>query len=582
MSRGLTAVGVVSGWVALSLAAACRADDAPPPKKVALLVGVNQYLKPGFRALRFAEADVTAVGAELKKLGFEVTLLLGSGQGEQQATKANIEAAARNMVAPLGERDIALVMLSGHGQQLHPDPNADPNNTDFDKFQSFYCPYDAVVNHPETQVSLSQLVDEILAPNVGRRLLIVDACRDVPTDRSRGRNTKGIEGRVVTLPEDTAIFFSCRAGQVSFENDDLGHGLFTYCLLEGLRGAAVSPEGELPWSSLVAHVDRRMQQPDVVKYMRGGVRQVPIPAGALSYTVLGKLEVRSPAGQPAVPTPTPTPTPGTSGQPDGELEGKQAGEVRSFTDLGVKFCWCPAGSFTMGSPASEERRLDNEAQVPVTLSSGFWLGQTEVTQGLWESVMGTTPWSGNSYVKEGASYPATYVSHGLGSDGTVQPDSATEFCRKLTARERAAGRLPSGWSYQLPTEAQWEYACRAGTTGPYNGDGTGVLSDYAWYEKNAWDIGEMYAHLVGQKKPNRWGLLDMHGNVLEWCQDWYGEKLPGGRDPLVSSGGSLRVVRGGCWSISARFCRSAYRAWFVPSDRSSGLGFRLALSPSGE
>jgi hypothetical protein len=155
MSGGLPAVWVVTGWVALSLAAACRADDAPPPKKVALLVGVNQYLKPGFGPLRFAEADVTAVGAELKKLGFEVTLLLGSGRGEQQATKANIEAAARNMVAPLGERDIALVMLSGHGQQLHPDPNADPNNTDFDKFQSFYCPSDAGVERDDREAQRS-------------------------------------------------------------------------------------------------------------------------------------------------------------------------------------------------------------------------------------------------------------------------------------------------------------------------------------------------------------------------------------------------------------------------------------------
>ena len=294
---------------------------------------------------------------------------------------------------------------------------------------------------------------------------------------------------------------------------------------------------------------------------------------------------RSPAGSPAVPVPVPapSPTPNTSGNPvAGNLEGKQAGEVRSFTDLGVKFCWCPAGSFTMGSPASETDRSTDEDQVSVTLSRGFWLGQTEVTQGLWQSVMGTQPWSGKDYVQTGANYPAVYVSHGLGSDGTVEPDSATEFCRKLTARERAAGRLPSGWEYQLPTEAQWEYACRAGTTTPYNGDGTGVLGDYAWYSVNADAIGETYAHLVGQKKPNRWGLLDMHGNVWEWCQDWYGEKLPGGRNPVVSSGGSFRVSRGGSWNDAAWFCRSAYRNGFVPSFRFSYLGFRCALSPSGE
>ncbi|MFV0443280.1 MAG: formylglycine-generating enzyme family protein [Planctomycetaceae bacterium] len=147
----------------------------------------------------------------------------------------------------------------------------------------------------------------------------------------------------------------------------------------------------------------------------------------------------------------------------------------------------------------------------------------------------------------------------------VSWEDASEFCRKLTASERAAGRLPSGWSYTLPTEAQWEYACRAGTTGPYNGDGTGVLSDYAWYDSNADDVGEKYAHPVGQKKANRWGLLDMHGNVWEWCQDWYGEKLPGGRDPLLSSGGSYRVYRGGSWDYSAWGCRSANRGGLGPS-----------------
>lgn len=228
----------------------------------------------------------------------------------------------------------------------------------------------------------------------------------------------------------------------------------------------------------------------------------------------------------------------------------------------------------MGSPRSETDRESDEEQVSVTLSRGFWLGQTEVTQGLWESVMGTTPWvehgDTDSY-RAGANYPVVYVNW----------EDATEFCRKLTARERAAGRLPSGWAYQLPTEAQWEYACRAGTTTPYNGDGTGVLGDYAWYAVNAWDIGERYAHLVGQKKANRWGLYDMHGNVWEWCQDWYGGKLPGGRDPLASAGGSLRVCRGGGWYSTARYCRSANRDGSGPSRRDNDLGFRCALSPSG-
>jgi hypothetical protein len=292
-------------------------------------------------------------------------MLLGSGEGDQQATRANIEAAARKMVTPLGQNDLALVMLSGHGQQLNPTPDPAKPSIDFQTSQSYYCPVDALVNRPESQVALSLLLDEILATNVGKKLLIVDACRDVPVDATRGaRNTKGIEGRVVALPEDTGVFFSCRAGQMSFERSELGHGLFTYCVLEGLRGAAASGNGDLAWSRLVAHVDERMQQEDITRYMPAAGRQVPIPAGAVPYTVLGKLDVRPVA---TVPMPGPTvpvnPTPTPSASAAGSLDGKQAGEVRTFTDLGVKFCWCPAGSFMMGSPASEADRSDNEAQV---------------------------------------------------------------------------------------------------------------------------------------------------------------------------------------------------------------------------
>ena len=577
----------------LSLAAATvsiHADDSEP-KKVALLVGVNKYVKPGFNPLLFAEADVLAVGEELKKLGFEVTTLLGSGEGERRATRANIEAAAREMVLPLGQSDVALVMLSGHGQQLHPDPKAEPDQLDFDATQSFYCPVDAVVNRPETQFSLSHLVDDILAPNVGRKLLLVDACRDVPVDRTRGRAAKGIEGRRVDLPEGTGVFFSCSAGQTSFERDELGHGLFTYCVLEGLRGKAVV-ENEVSWTGLVMHVNRRMHQKDIRGYMPGRQRQVPILAGAMPYTVLGRIESRAPAPTASVrlapvplesmtlpkasgkrPTPEMTNRLERPSSPPGlakGLEGGRAGEVREFGgDLKIKFCWCPPGRFEMGSPLSEIGRGNDESQVNVTLTRGFWLGQTVVTQDLWKRIMGTSPWSGKSTTAEGATYPALYV----------RSDDITKFCRELTVREQKEGRLPSDWSYQLPTEAQWEYACRAGTRGPYNGDGTGVLSQYAWYSIQG-------VQRVALKKPNAWGLHDMHGNVWEQCADTYVAILPGGDDPFVDRGVKGCVIRGGCWNSTAAACRSARRdeysfepdyGWYFSG---ADLGFRLALSRS--
>ena len=261
-----------------------HADDSGP-RRVALLVGVDQYLKPGFKDLEFAEADVTAVAKELETLGFEVTTLLGSAGGDRKATLANIEAAAKAMVVPLGKQDIALVMLSGHGQTLRRRPDAQSLD------EAYYCPVDAVINEPETQFSLSYLLDKILAPNVGRKMLLVDACRDAPPDVTKGaRNPKGIEGRIVSLPEDTAVFFSCRAGQLSFERHELGHGLFTHCVLDALRGGAAR-QGEITWAGVVAHVNQRMAQADVRKFMPKSLPQIPIPAGAMPYTVLGRVEV---------------------------------------------------------------------------------------------------------------------------------------------------------------------------------------------------------------------------------------------------------------------------------------------------
>ena len=164
----------------------------------------------------------------------------------------------------------------------------------------------------------------------------------------------------------------------------------------------------------------------------------------------------------------------------------------------------------MGSPKDETNRFDDEEQVAVTLTQPFGLGKYEVTQGQWKSVMGTEPWEGQSSVQIGEDNPATYVSW----------DDATEFCKKLTQRES------TGEEYRLPTEAEWEYACRAGTTTAYSfGDDEKQLGEYAWFNGNALDVDEKYAHAVGLKKPNPWGLHDMHGNVAEWCSDWYDEKL---------------------------------------------------------
>jgi formylglycine-generating enzyme required for sulfatase activity len=256
--------------------------------------------------------------------------------------------------------------------------------------------------------------------------------------------------------------------------------------------------------------------------------------------------------------------------------GKEPGQVRVDNELKMKLVWIPPGKFIMGSPKDEKDRAPDEDQVQVTLTKGFWLGQHEVTQAEWRRLMQTTPWSGAAYAKQGDDYAATYVSW----------DDAIKFSEKFTAQERATGRLPAGWQYTLPTEAQWEYACRTGTTTRFSfGNDDSDLNDYGWWgglvgDGNAKD--EQYAHKVGQRKANRWGLNDMHGNVCEWCHDWYEINLTVGTDPQGPLEGSARVYRGGDWADAAKFCRSAFRYSDDPSNRGGALGFRLAAVPSGK
>ena len=215
--------------------------------------------------------------------------------------------------------------------------------------------------------------------------------------------------------------------------------------------------------------------------------------------------------------------------------------------------------------------MGNLAGVAVTLTQSFRLGKTEVTQGQWKSVMGTEPWEGQQLVQADKDCPATFVSY----------FDAVEFCEKLTELERESGKLSENEEYRLPTEAEWEYACRAGTTTTFSfGDDESKLGKYAWFDGNALNVDEQYAHKVGLKKPNPWGLHDMHGNVAEWCSDWADSTLQGGTDPVGPNGGSSRVNRGSGWRGYPGYYRSAYRYNDTPLSRSYDLGFRVARSQS--
>ena len=249
--------------------------------------------------------------------------------------------------------------------------------------------------------------------------------------------------------------------------------------------------------------------------------------------------------------------------PQTDFSGAVGVKLKSVTNsIGMELIEILAGSFRMneGFPA-----------VKVTLTKSFGLGKYEVTQGQWKSVMASEPWDGQKYVQADKDCPATYVNW----------DDATEFCKKLTDLERKSAKLQANEEYRLPTEAEREYACRAGTKTVFSfGNDEKQLGEYAWFDGNAKNVGEQYAHKVGLKKPNPWGLHDMHGNVWEWCSDWYDRKLSGGTDPVGPEEGSLRVVRGGCWVYYPGYCRSASRYYGVPSDRGHCLGFRVARSQS--
>ncbi len=314
------------------------------------------------------------------------------------------------------------------------------------------------------------------------------------------------------------------------------------------------------------------------------------------------------------------------------ISAKSTQPARAVPDLAMKLVWIEPGSFTMGTPADEQARRENESpQTKVTLSRGFWLAELEVTHGQWKKLMGTTvvdqarltQRDDTLFLIGGRRMIPLRDYFSLAKDGDtmqlvgntdddiamiwVSWDDAMAFCAKLNAQAKAAGTLPAGYEYRLPTEAEWEYACRAGTTtatsaGPMviKADQTAdVLDAIAWYAGNGkngykghaidtgtWatvkeaGAGKSGPRPVGTKAPNPWGLYDMHGNVAEWCMDWDGP-LPGGNvtDWQGPSTGRAKIRRGGGWSTFAANARSGYRNAHETNFHWINLGFRVALAP---
>ena len=300
-------------------------------------------------------------------------------------------------------------------------------------------------------------------------------------------------------------------------------------------------------------VPARLEHPGIVRVlallvMVGLVAAGALPGGARAGTAVAPhAEETSPSVTPDPPTPAPPPSP----VPYTEDAG---------VGLGLEMVWVKGGTFVMGSPADEAGHDADERPARRVRMDGFWLGKHEVTQGQYEALMGRNP----SGFKGDVRHPVENVSW----------NDAMEFCRRLSER--------TGRRYTLPTEAQWEYACRAGSAGRFCfGESDSGLAAYAWTYGNSGN----QTHPVGMKRANAWGLHDMHGNVLEWCRDWYGADFYGSpaaraRNPENTTAASDRVRRGGSWNNSPERCRSADRdrkAPGIPPDFFQG--FRVLAVP---
>ena len=512
--------------------------SATAAEKYALLIGVTKYEHARMNAspLKYPEDDANAVADLLKQGGYTVKVLLG-----KDATKAAIEVALTTFSKEGNADGVVLIGMFGHGVQYDELAYFGPYDTDTRDVKDFQGNIQRDKNgklvqepDPESMISMRSILDAMTRSKAKNKIMLADCCRE-NTSAARGRNAFGSNLTTADLPEGTAALFACSRNEQAYEHDDWQHGAFTRAFLDQV--VPIAAQGNVKAGNLAekiqetveAMVQEKARKSQNVTYLNSGIVD---------------LQLRLPKSLPTSP-----------------------GSNFITNSIGMKLKLIQGGEFMMGSPADEVGRSEDEGpQHKVRITKPFYMGVTEVTQGQWFSVMNTKPWEGNEYVKEGANYPATWVSW----------DDAVEYCKKLSATE--------GKQYRLPTEAEWEYACRGGKSTAYSfGSEASGLKNHAWFTENADDIGEKYAHEIGGKEPNPFGLYDIHGNVWEWCSDWQGEYIAGAAgDPVGPSTGSYRVRRGGSWGNSARGCRSAYRYYFVPSDRFYDLGFRLALSPSGQ
>jgi formylglycine-generating enzyme required for sulfatase activity len=558
----------------LLCAAVVRAEPAArpgDPRRHALLVAVDDYAR--MKDLRFCGSDLRALRDALIASDFpaERTILIcdDAPDAAHRPTRANIEKQIALLLEGVREEDFVLIAFSGHAVQS--------------KEVASFCPADGDLDDPDSLVRISGaggVYEQLQNSNADLKVVLFDTGHDDPRlagSRSGQEVEEVVRFARAVPPFGIVRLRSCGPGETSRQDPQLQHGVFMHSLLAGLAGKGDrNGDGYLSLDELTTFASRETKAAVRLKFS-GAQSPDDVRDCVREIRDFRLARVRS-----ATLEPTGDAARKTSPAPARDLEKNVTNSI------GMKLTLIPAGEFVMGSPETEEGHWINDPQHRVRMTQPFYLGVYEVTQGEYGKVMGAganPSWfSPGNFGKKNvrgidtSRLPVEYVTW----------TEAAEFCRKLSNRpdEKRAGRR-----YRLPTEAEWEYACRAGTVTPFhfgsalNGHEANCLGDrpYGTTEKGPVLLRPA---VVGSYRPNAFGLYDMHGNVGEWCHDWYGEayyRTAPQADPRGPDNGTYRVIRGGGSGRSAGDARSAIRNAESPSDqRSDDVGFRVAVSPSGE
>ncbi len=584
--------GVV-GLLLLVVASAIAADQKPG-EKWAVLVGVDDYAYA--KDLQFCGADMRSLKTELLASGFEerqVILLDDEAKDKRlQPYRSNIEKQIELVCANAEKGDFVLLAFSGHGVLLEK--------------TSFLCPTDAKLDDAKTLISLDWVYQQLQRSQADLRLVLVDACRNVPAELSGKRSFSATELKDSTrafvkdaerLPEGVLLLNSCSEGEFAQEDKEFGHGVFMHFLLEGLRGKA-DGDGD---KSVTLNELFRFTSKETKLYVstKFADSQRPKLKGNLTVEVLDYQVATIGSREQKRSTPPTTPI---------NTEALRTSNEKTITSrsTGMKLTLIPAGNFKMGSPSTEEGHFSNELpQHEVQISQPFYMGVFEVTQGEFETVMGRNPsWFSKS--NEGRATLSGQSTTRFPVESVTWYD-AIEFCNRLSEKDglsasynltnvkrkgdyiESASVTPTGGTgYHLPTEAEWEYACRGKTTTAFNAgremnvkmaniDGHPLEG----FESKGQGLGRTTT--VGSYAPNRFGLYDMHGNVEEWCYDFFEPKaykssIGTEKDPVYLSGTDgfqHHVLRGGAWYHESSLTRSAMRNGPMQVDPSSFFGFRV-------